>query len=362
MRIRTLIFCVCLMNLASLSAGSDVAPGQDAVVPKFVVCASTDNAEFGSSLFRVLRSHEKVSRFDKAETIEGAITSDAEVLVRVLPTRLTTTFPQATIDELKKRKIVGIGYGAAQLFGQLGLEINDGACAHLNTTWPKLTIGESELLGTRKAERALSVLREGTRFAKGDVELVAVFQPVHHENSAVVDVLARAENNANYAPIVRQGNCVLMGVAIPATRWTESYADLVRTICHQLHDRNLEQFATARRDLTQPGEHPFTLAKRGSTDVPFTKIYYFQYTKPTRFHAQLDHVGSDSVMLIFTGQDEFRTHFKRQDAFQQEQLNFEADLTLEEMGKLEGRYWELRVTNFGNDPVNCKLTITTKDL
>src|SRR5262249_28032086 len=160
----------------------------------------------------------------------------------------------------------------------------------------------------------------------------------------------------------RQGNYVLIGIPASATGWTTAYADLIRETCLALQARKVEAFSTARREVTKPGTYEFKLAQRGSTDLPFSKTYYFQFTQAKRFHAQLEHAGSDSVMLIFLGQDENRTHWTRQDARQGETLQIKANITQEDIKKLDGRYWTLKVTNFGaNTGVACKLTITIEE-
>ena len=147
-----------------------------------------------------------------------------------------------------------------------------------------------------------------------------MFLPPSKEKPSVVDVIARWTSDANYAPIVRQGNCVLIGIPVPSTRWTEAYGELIREMCLALHERKLEAYSTAHREVTKPGTYEFKLAKRGSIDPPFTKTFYFHFTVPKRFSARLEHAGSDSVMLIFMGDDEKRTHWTRKDARQQETL------------------------------------------
>lgn len=114
--------------------------------------------------------------------------------------------------------------------------------------------------------------------------------------------------------------------------------------------------------MTKPGTYEFKLAQSGSIDLPFEKTYYFQITQPKRFRAQLEHAGSDSVMLLFMGQNEDRTHWTRQDARQGETLKITTDISGEDIKKLGDRYWTLNVTNFGaNMAVECKLTISIEE-
>ncbi len=357
------VFLLFIIQAVSLSAADPEADSKP-VRPRYVVYASEADGEFGSSLFRVLYSKGQRERFDKAQTIEQAVESDADVLVLILPTRELPTLEEGTLESLKKRKIIGIGYGAAQLFGKLGLEINGGACAHGVRGLPSLTIGKSELLGDSKQAEPLLVLLDSpvAELGADKLDLFAVFLPPRGPKASVVDVIARWTSDMNYGPIVRQGNCILIGIPAPATQWTPAYADLIRETCLALQKRKMETFSAARWEVTKPGTYEFKLAPGGSTDLPFGKTYYFQLTEPKKIHAQLEHKGSNSVMLLFMGQDEGRNHWTREDARQGETLKITAEICEDDIKKLDDRYWVLQVTNFGaNMPADCKLTITIED-
>ena len=332
--------------------------------PKFVVYASEQEAEFASSMFRVLRGKDKVARFAKAQTIEKAAESQADVLVLVMTTNVPPKLEPATIEALKRRKILGIGAGAARLFGQLGLEINLGACAHFGPAPPDLTIVKSKLLGEPKSDKPIAVLGPAPE-AEADApppmyDNFAVFLPPRNTDSSVIDVLARASNNLNYAPVVRQGNCMLIGIPVPATRWSEAYLAFIQDACLALNERKAEAFAAARRELTKPGAYKFKLAKGFSSDEAFDKTFYFRFTEATKITAQLEHSGSDNVMLLFMGQDpnENRLHWTRRDARNGETLEITADIGPDDIAALADRYWTLQVTNFGkNSGADCKVTI-----
>lgn len=330
--------------------------------PKFVIYSAAADAELGGSLFRVLRGTDQVSRLAKAETIEKALESPAGVLVLVMPGRTVPKLEKETLGALKKRKIVGIGIGAAQLFGQMGLEINGGACAH-GFKPPTIKIMPSVLLGKPKGADPIPALVESPEpepepgAARPDV--FGLFAPPRGQNADAVDVLARWTASPNYASAVRQGNCVLIGLPVPATQWTIPYAEFVRTVCQALSERPLEPFSTARRELTRPGTYEFKLARRGSTDEPFDRKFYFRFSEPTKFTARLEHSGSNSVMLLFMGESEQRLHWTRRDARQDGNLEITADISREDIADLGDRHWMLGVTNFGaQDGLSCKLTIT----
>ena len=361
----TALACCLIMMVQGISLSAAEPDSDSKTVPlRFVVCASEADTEIGSSLFRTLYSSGKRERFGKAQTIEQAVESDADVLILVLPTRDLPKLEKSTLESLKKRKTVGIGYGAAQLFGQLGLEINGGACAHGVQAPPSLTIVKSELLGEPGHTESLLVLQDNvvTEPNAAKLDIFAVFLPVGGSKGSVVDPIARWTSDMNYAPIVRQGNCILIGIPAPATQWTPAYVDLVREACTALQKRKLETFSSARWEVTKPGTYEFKLAPRDSIDQPFEKTCYFQFKDGKSFHARLEHKGSNSVMLLFMGQDEDRNHWTRMDALDGEALEINAEISGDDITNLGDRYWTLRVTNFGDKmPAECKLTITVEE-
>jgi len=358
------VFGVGCLFASLVSAGyalaADPAADLKPAAARFVVYAAEDNSELGSSLFRVLRGDEKVSRFAKADTLQKAIESEADVLVLVLPQRELPKLDKTVLDALKKRKIVGIGFGAAQLFGKLGLEINGGHCAHGVSGPPSVNVPKSELLGEPNIEEPIAVFRDDDEPPPNAdrLDAFAVYLPPGKDSLAGLDPIARWNSDSNYAPIVRQGNCVLIGVPGPATRWTAEFADLIRKTCLALNERQLKKFSTVKRALTKPGTYKFTLARHGSTDVPSGKSFYFTFSKSQQFSAKLEHAGSDNVMMLFMGQDENRNHWTRKDARQQEELTIEADITDADIESVGDRYWKLDITNFGAaHSSNCELTI-----
>jgi hypothetical protein len=291
-------------------------------------------------------------------TIEAAIASKADVLVVVMTGGAPRELGEATLEALKKRKTIGIGYGAAELFGQMGLEIKGGACAHGTSRPVRMSIMKSVWLGDAKAG-PIAVLRQ-TPNGEADVsghDIFAMYIPPRSELSSVVDVIARWTGDPNYAPIVRQGNCIMVGLPVPATMWAPAYADFFRNLSTALAERKLDAFSTARWEVTKPGTHEFKLAEGRSTDELSYKAFYFQFSEATSFTARLEHRGSKAVMLLFTGGNE--AHSTRKDGGTGETLGIACDISQTDVQEAAQRYWILRVTNFDtNAPVDCKLTIT----
>ena len=300
-----------------------------------------------------------MTRITKADTIEKAVESKVDVLVLIMMGRKIPELAPKTIEALKTRKVVGIGEGAAVLFGKLGLEINIENGASSGNLPPPVRICRSALLGDPKSIEPVPVCLE----ASGDEELAnfALFMPPAGSNASIVDVIARWANDSNYAPIARQGNCILIAAPVPATQWTDPYARLIKDVCQALEERNLEPFSKARRELTKPGTYEFKLARLQSPDEPFEKTFYFRFSAPTRLTARLEHSGSENVMFMFMGmgQDERWMNVTRRNARNEEMLEIVSSISPEQNEALGDRYWILNVTNFDkNSGVDCKLKIS----
>lgn len=364
------IFPICILTLIGSTLAADpveksnpaeAAEEQRPSRPSFVVYAAPEDTELATSLFRVLRGKDKVTRLAKAESIEQALATEADVLVLAIPGRTPLKLEKETLEALKQRKIVGVGEGAARLFGQMGLQICDDACAHGISLPATINVTSSELLGPPKKTGPLPALRQPPEVDLDikQFNILAMFIPQKSPDASVVDVIARWAKDPLYAPIVRQGNCVLIGLPVPTSLWTPEYVDIVNAVCLELRTRKLEPFAPARRELTGPGTYEFKLAKSRSTEELFAKVFYFRFAEPKKITARLEHAGSDSVMLIFMGEDESHMHLARKDARKGEPLEISATILQEQIEQLADRHWKLDVTNFDTKaPVDCKLTIT----
>ena len=105
-------------------------------------------------------------------------------------------------------KVVGMGYGAAELFGWMGLEINSGNCgAHTGSDEP-LTVELAEALKYPEAipnpDGALQVAAKGR-------DAIGVYEFDHDGVPRRFERIARWKDYGNYWPIARQGNYLLWG-------------------------------------------------------------------------------------------------------------------------------------------------------
>jgi hypothetical protein len=325
---------------------------------RFLVYASEKDSAYRSLLFRVLRGSERVSSFAKADTIEVAAESDVEVLIIVMIGADVPDIAPEIRERLRNRKLIGIGAGAAKLFGQLGFEINQGNCAHFRELPSTgILLSKSELLGEPRTTDAFPLFKvsEGN---SAYPDTLAMFVPSGDSNRGIVEVIARWSFDRNYAPITRQGQCVLIGVTAPPTQWTEGFGDVVRNVCNALHELEATEFTPIQRKITAPGTYEFTLAKLNDEDAPFDQRFYFQFPEATKLTARLEHSGSNAVMLLFSGQNEDRSHFLRLDAKDEESLELSIDLDDRDLEIIANRYWTLHVTNFDSKNIaDCKLVI-----
>ena len=257
------------------------------------------------------------------------------------------------------------------LFGRFGLEIGDEECAHTREHAPKIMLMKSELLGAPDSIEPLLIINpeKGPSPAAEDeaakdldrTELLVLFQP--KSESSPVDVIARWADDQNYALLARQGNCVLIGVESPANRWSKGFVRLVDEACMALRRRPAEKFSVFNRELAQPGTYEFELDVSHSTERLFQKRFFFQFDRPTRLTARLEHKGSKSVCLSFYGRAGEETIAKRSDAMQGENLELMQEIDATQVAELKNRSCQLSVCNFDeSNAVKCKLVITVEPL
>jgi hypothetical protein len=115
---------------------------------------------------------------------------------------------------LKDRKLIGIRYGAAKLFGELGFEINGGACAHGVVGPPRIGVAANSLLETSQFQSAIFVFNPPVLDEKSCHNVLFFGMYIGDKKPQrrdLVDVIAVQTADKNYAPIVRQGNHILVG-------------------------------------------------------------------------------------------------------------------------------------------------------
>lgn len=359
------LLAVCLVN--SKAFGQVTANDLDGEPAKYVIYSDPQDSQLGSSLFRVLIAGEKRVQFTKVKSLADAIASDADVLVLVATKRRRGAGPSnwsmdpASLKSLQTRKVIGIGYGASQLFGDLGLEINGGKCMHFGTTVPDVRVVPNKLVDSQSFETPVAVLNQSIADeGRGVVgEVFAMHIPKTSEEAKHIEVVARMASRPNYAPIVRQGNHMLIGIPIPTRHWTSEFERLVREVCVHFHSRHPEDFQVVARELAKPGTYTLDLAERGNTEKPYSRDFFFRFDQPTQLSFTLKHPGRPGVMMMFRGGSGTLT--KRLDARNKDPLRIDIKVSDEDIREAGEKYWELHIVNFGQQPTRCELMIAPQE-
>lgn len=323
--------------------------------PSFAVLAPPDDPATATALCELLAEPMKHLTATVVDTLPEAIGSPADVLILVLPDYPVADLEDEFIRRLEGRKVIGIGYAAAELFGRLGQEIRGGACVHYGALSMPFKLENSVLLGAAPSTPPIHLARSLPQGVRPDN--FAMHIPSSSQQVTVVDVIARLVADMNYAPIARQGSYVMMGTVAPAVSWTPEFRDMFRAIAVALHERPAEPFARAQWDTAKPATYTFTLATGQSIADPSDKVFYLRFTRPTTFTATLRHQGSESVMLLFMGEKNSE-HWTREDAYAGETLEISLDITEADLSAMGDWYWKLKVTNFDREhTVECALQI-----
>lgn len=342
-----------LMSAVLIPAADRDSMSQDKVRPSrrqksFTVFASPDGRNADAivdqkriaDLKTLLSSPPINAKVRIAKTIEEAAESQSEVLLLFM-NRSNQEYSRTVLDGIKKQKVIGIGYGVAQLYGEMGLEINGGACAHFGANPPDVRFMSSRLLGDLTKEEPFSAYKK-----EASSDNFGLYIPAGSELMQVVDVIARLEGrSSNYAPIVRQGKHVLVGLSAAPSAWSDDFKSLVWRLSLTLAERRPQDFEAAEFKITKPGTCKLELAKSRSTDKPFGRSFYFRFKLPTAFKATLRHEGSGSMMLLFMGQKN-RLKWTRRDAKDGAPLEISHQITEQDLKQIGDRYWMLNVTNF----------------
>ena len=341
---------------------SDLQVKNGASRPVFAVSLTDTDSTSPEALIEILEEGNKQRPIVKADTLEEAIASEAEIII--LQVKRNQEISDEILERLKNHKVIGIGYGAAQLFGHLGLEINEGACAHDPDSPPRISLTKNTLMRNSGSPESLIAFELSSDAKPGDPNF-AMYIPRKSHLCSVVEVIARWTRDERYGPIVRQGNFIMIGLDTPPLTWTPQYREVFKDLSETLYARELEPFTRAEWPITPPGTYHIDLAPGGSTEELSYQEYYFRFTEPTTFTAHLEHHTSKNIMFIFTGEN--REHWTRKDTydctldkcvFEDEPLEISISITEEDIRSVGEGYWTLQVTNFDSEhTADCRLDI-----
>ena len=291
------------------------------------------------------------------DSVEGAVSSNARVLVLHLSRKPRNDPPleSQTLKALRARKVIGIGRGAAQLFGQMDLEIcSDRTCDYSAIREPEL-IAQADGKSPTTFVACRRPVVDGSRPPLDDH--IAVFAPAWDEASAI-EVIARLKLNLNYGSIVRQDNHTLVGISGPPQTWTQTFRELFTRVAREVLAAPVATQTPRPLEITSPGVCQFALAEGGSLTSRFHQEFSFMFPHPTLFTARLMHEHSSHIMLAFYGTS-VSTSSRHDSDSSMQPLETSIVITEEEICAMKDRYWSLHVTNFDSERVaECSLTIS----
>lgn len=343
---------------------SMLLPAEKATAKQFTLFAPDEDVSSVNALLKML-GRDSPDIVQEVATLQEALDSETEVLVlflsRIHYMRLRRELSPENIAKLRERKIIGIGYGAAKLFGTLGLEIKGGKCAH-NTRdkQPKIHIQPNELYPERREETiiAFQLDEKGTEETHRNLDYnFAMFLPQQDKRMQFVKAIARWHRDEFYAPIVRQGNYIMVGLAAPTTTWTNEYKSFFKNLAYSLMKAPKLNFSRAEWEITHPGTYDLQLAEFRSKKELSRRQFYFRFTKPTEFSAVLQYEGSGRILMKFVGENGLHHTVKR--SWNEDDLRIKLNITADDIQKVEqGYWWLLEVANFNSQKrAHCSLSI-----
>jgi len=307
----------------------------------FAIADLYSGAEEGLRLVDVLS--DSTATTTEVDSIETAASSNAAVLVLSLsrqPRNAPASHGQ-TLEALRNRKVIGIGRGAAQLFGWMDLEIcSDRTCDFSSIREPELVVEADGEPPVSFVACRLPVIDDSGPPLDDNF---AVFAPAW-ETASVTEVIARLKVDPNYAPIVRQANHTLVGISSSPETWTPAYREFFSRMAQAVLAAPAATPTSTPREISPPGVCQFTLAECGSLTARFRQDFYFSFRWPTRFSARLTH-DSSQVMLAFYGSS-VSTSSRHDSDGPGQPLETSIGITEAEINSMDGRYWSIGVTNF----------------
>lgn len=249
-------------------------------------------------------------------------------------------------------KVIGIGDGGAELFGQLGLEIGAGHGMHSDD--PCVVVEMSELVESKSSSISNKIIEVYRSTEKCDV------QGYYDAGSTIVagfEGIARWEKWQNHWPIARQGNYIIWGFNAPLAQMTDEGKQLFFNLLvnHNAYVDIPLSKALQKIDYIKTGR----LADRLSNEFR-RRVWNFQVHRVGLISATLTWEKSEhELMLLLIGPRSEKGYvgWKREDGTSPLHIEFEVT----EDALLEGTDWEISVANFkdlGGETISFKLQIT----
>jgi Protein kinase domain len=196
------------------------------------VFAPKQDAKALNVLARLLTGESEKGPIRMVDTLQDGIASSSRVLVILMD---DFQFEEAySAEALKNHKVLGIGFGAAKLFEEIGLKIGAGNCAHGVPGEPRIIVEDNPLL---KFESPFFLFDPPVRNKKpfhSDIVFGVYVGDKKPEVRRELDVIALFTAYRNYAPVTAQGNFVLIGVNSHIENWSETFQRFVGEVARAL--------------------------------------------------------------------------------------------------------------------------------
>lgn len=308
-------------------------------MPRKVITLFTDIE--GENLVRSFSELLDPDAVQGVPTLEAAARTGSDLLILYLPklNREERVVPAELIDDLKRKKILAIGFTAGRLFDELDLQIGSLYGVMHEDPLPKVRAEHSTLLGDPELgsfEALVGPMRE-KHHARNVTSDIAPF----------VDVIAAGEWDwpTTMGVLLRQGTFAYAAIADIPENWSAPYRSLFRRTAHALA---ASAFEAPRFDMptTPPGVVHMRVPP--VTEGEAERTFYFKLEQPTTFTATLEHAGTRAAMLMFYGEKD-SLYASRKDAEYGEPLTVTANISRQAIEKNAERYWILHVCNFDQD-------------
>ena len=232
-------FALAVIASAVCIAAASQVPAEESKPVSFALFAPGQSEKTISALSELFTQGNKNASVSLVKNLPDAISSQADIVVLALSVKEFNSLGPYDADALKKRKIIGISCGAAKLYGEIGLKISWGACA--DGMEPRIKVEDNATIAKAGFDKVFGVYAPNApQYPAGDVEYMplGIFAgyPAIHQDLEGVDVVARFNGDLGYAPIVRQGNKILIGFNPHAEDWSEQFGDLMRKLVAALNE------------------------------------------------------------------------------------------------------------------------------
>jgi hypothetical protein len=212
-------------------------PADDAKLVSYALFAPGQTEKSTSALTALFTNEGKNASLAIVKTLPDAIASKADILVLAMNESDFNALGPYDAAALKKCKIIGIGFGAAKLFGGAGLKISAGNCAH--GFEPRILVQENATTPKEGFDEVFGVYSPYSQtYPAGDVDYMPFgiyLGDKHPEIRPGLDVIARYSGDAKYTPVVREGNAVLVGFNPHAEDWSPPFRALMAIVATELN-------------------------------------------------------------------------------------------------------------------------------